>query len=197
MTHIHLMNNKKENLERIIVWTYLLQVTHPLGTIMSVHTKTEPQGMMGKCHPLLYKAICLKNVNTVPCSPPVILLTTQADKWTCCGQQSETRDMSSSIKVCIDCLHEWWTCDGASRSCSLSWRMHFDGCTVIFFAKKCIRAWLFMCMCACECSCHVLVWGLNTLSCYFLPLDCKWWLGVRLCASLSEARMCQVWRALI
>lgn len=36
-------------------------------------------------------------------------------------------------------------------------------------------------MYVCECSCHILVWELNTLSCDFLPLDCKWCLCMRVC----------------
>lgn len=64
---------------------------------------------------LLYPAICLKNVNIVPSCPLfVILFTVQSDKWTCCWQQHQTRDMSSTIKVCIDWLCEWWTSESRS-----------------------------------------------------------------------------------
>lgn len=101
---------KKKNLERIRVELTCYKSSHGLHHVNS--HETEPLGMMGKCHPFFYTAICFKECEYSSLLPPLcdplpcsdwqvnMLLTTVLDK-----------------RYVIEHQSRYWLTDCASDGC--------------------------------------------------------------------------------
>lgn len=126
-------------------WTYLLQVIHPppqpptppMSSIMSVHTPQSLYAWWENVIPSLHSHLFEECDFSSLLPPPLLALwspsTVQTDKRTCCWQQYQTRDMSSSIKDCTDWLCEWWMCVVKRRE-QVCWERVacHDRCTLCF-----------------------------------------------------------------